>query len=289
MASSYIEDQDMITFHWVTGWGSGAVVTSSEHSFGGIQWKVQFSVTGTVALFNEQRMEVTGFEAVVCLIDNKGCPVGETTLRDEDRYSTSSVRGWARVEFMRKEDIQTPSRGLLMNGNITFRVTIYKGSVPRPEEEGPDIGRDLRHLLDNERFSDLMVKVEGQQIPAFSGILVSRSPVFRAMLEPHTKEWKERVIEIEGFSPQTVQAMVSFMYTDHVEPDTCSLELLNAAEMYDLKKLKVTCERLMISTLTSDNVLDILEKSRHFKALILRNACCDFMAKNLSLIKMTDV
>uniref|UniRef100_A0AC34QS03 BTB domain-containing protein n=1 Tax=Panagrolaimus sp. JU765 TaxID=591449 RepID=A0AC34QS03_9BILA len=92
-------------------------------------------------------------------------------------------------------------------------------------------------LLDDEKFKDFTIRVGDQAFKVHKCVLAIASPVFAAMIESHTKEFKEGRVDIKNFDFDTVKAGVEFMYTRKI-PDELSLDsLLNLykfADKYDL-------------------------------------------------------
>lgn len=52
------------------------------------------------------------------------------------------------------------------------------------------IARDLEAIYKEGRLADFTIVASGRELPAHQIILSARSPVFAAMLEPHTEEAK---------------------------------------------------------------------------------------------------
>lgn len=80
------------------------------------------------------------------------------------------------------------------------------------------IARDLEAIYKEGRLSDFTIVASGRELPAHQIILSARSPVFAAMLEPHTEEAKNsRVIfpdidfEVHSFFTSSLFAMHLFI------------------------------------------------------------------------------
>jgi hypothetical protein len=285
MGSSSVE-----TFDWIlTEFDSkSGLVDGTAHMFCGMKWylKAKIEVSDCITLILSCSHHFSGYEATVSIIDKEGVPVGEVVLKETLKCTTNS---WEVKEFATKGEIMDPKNGLLTEGSLTIRATVCKGKIPEePKGSAPKtllMSRDMEQLLLDGSYSDIELEVEGQRISCHRAILATRSPVFKAMIKPHTKEALESRVEVKGFSVETVKAMITFMYTDHVEAESCSVELLNAAEMYDMKGLKAVCERDLASKLTSENVISLFQEAIKFKALFLRNAAIDFMAENREVVK----
>ncbi|XP_008219561.1 PREDICTED: BTB/POZ domain-containing protein At4g08455-like [Prunus mume] len=91
-------------------------------------------------------------------------------------------------------------------------------------------------------------------VPAHKAVLVSRSPVFRAMLENEMEESLSGTIKIGDVSYDALRAFVNYLYTAEVcldEDMACHLLIL--AEKYQVQHLKDYCEKFLVSKLNWDN------------------------------------
>lgn len=85
-------------------------------------------------------------------------------------------------------------------------------------------------------------------------MLASRSPVFAAMLANEAMvEAQTGQILIKDMSSETIQNFIMYLYTDNVEDDGVSLDLLMMAEKYDMTMLKKECESRLCETVGPEN------------------------------------
>uniref|UniRef100_A0AC34RAP8 BTB domain-containing protein n=1 Tax=Panagrolaimus sp. JU765 TaxID=591449 RepID=A0AC34RAP8_9BILA len=133
-------------------------------------------------------------------------------------------------------------------------------------------------LLEHEESKDFTICAGGQEIKVHKCILSVASPVFSAMLQPHTKEFNEGKVIIEDFDYATVQAGVNLMYKYKSDEKLSLQTLLNLqkfADKYDfvdkdqiaeLLNKKLNLETLKeILTFSKTNMLDKLyEKCVNF-------------------------
>uniref|UniRef100_A0AC34RS31 BTB domain-containing protein n=1 Tax=Panagrolaimus sp. JU765 TaxID=591449 RepID=A0AC34RS31_9BILA len=73
------------------------------------------------------------------------------------------------------------------------------------------IGQTVAFLFD-ETYKDFAFNVQKQTIKVHRNFIAVASPVFAAMLEPHTKEAQEGQVTIIDFDYVTVKAAVDWMY-----------------------------------------------------------------------------
>ncbi|KFK32132.1 hypothetical protein AALP_AA6G202600 [Arabis alpina] len=93
-------------------------------------------------------------------------------------------------------------------------------------------------------------------IPAHKSVLVSRSPVFKAMLENEMEESRSGIIKISDVSYDALRTFVYYLYTAEACLDEqMAYDLLVMSEKYQVKHLKSYCERFLVTKLTWDNAL----------------------------------
>uniref|UniRef100_A0A803LHJ8 BTB domain-containing protein n=1 Tax=Chenopodium quinoa TaxID=63459 RepID=A0A803LHJ8_CHEQI len=85
-------------------------------------------------------------------------------------------------------------------------------------------------------------------------IQASRSPVFKAMLEIEMEESRSGTISISDVSYDALRAFVNYLYTAEACLDEqLACDLLVLAEKYEVKHLKMYCEKFLVSKLNGDN------------------------------------
>ncbi|KAL9265709.1 BTB/POZ domain-containing protein [Drosera capensis] len=91
-------------------------------------------------------------------------------------------------------------------------------------------------------------------VSAHRAVLVSRSPVFKAMFEVEMEESISGTIKISDVTCDSLRAFVNYMYTAEVWLDEqIASELLVLGEKYQVKHLKEYCEKYLVSKLNWDN------------------------------------
>ncbi|TKY74219.1 BTB/POZ domain-containing protein [Spatholobus suberectus] len=93
-------------------------------------------------------------------------------------------------------------------------------------------------------------------IPAHNNVLVSRSPVFKAMLENDMTERRSGTIKISDVSYDTLRAFVNYLYTAEACLDNqMACNLLALGEKYQVKHLKTYCEKYLIAKMNWDKAI----------------------------------
>ncbi|CAB4266847.1 unnamed protein product [Prunus armeniaca] len=124
-------------------------------------------------------------------------------------------------------------------------------------------------------FSDVVLFASDDEaagpVPAHKAVLVSRSPVFRAMFENEMEESLSSTIKIGEVSYRTLGAFVNYLYTAEVRLDqqfACVLFVM--AEKYQVQHLKDYCQKFLVANLNCDNSLStyILAHRHNAKQII---------------------
>ena len=148
-----------------------------------------------------------------------------------------------------------------------------------------------------ESFSDFQITCRNEVKPGRDEKIVFKchkimlstgSPVFHAMFLHDTTENHTNNVDICDFSPEAVRSMLHFFYTGSVNEEMINIELLAAADKYQIDRLKELCEETLATKLRAENVIIALfaanlhgtptfqQKAKHFAAFnwaaIPRNA-----------------
>lgn len=140
-------------------------------------------------------------------------------------------------------------------------------------------------------FSDVVLVASGDSsssdhhavpIPAHKAVLVSRSPVFRAMLENEMEESRSGTIKISDASYEALRAFISYLYTAEACLDEqMACDLLILAEKYQVKHLKTFCERFLVSKLNWDNSIMSYAFAQQHNAKHMLEAALSMITDNM--------
>ncbi|XP_044360920.1 BTB/POZ and MATH domain-containing protein 3-like [Triticum aestivum] len=160
----------------------------------------------------------------------------------------------------------------------------YSVVVPPP----PSLSQDIHRLRQEMWWPDVTFVVDQTKIQAHKLVLAMRSPVFAAQFHGEMKEKTMRSLRIDDMSASTFNAMLHFIYTDELaqtNKGTCHLamvrDLLVAADLYDLERLRLMCENILSKSITVGNVMStlMLVHNRH-SCRQLEASCVEFIASD---------
>ncbi|CAN6299332.1 unnamed protein product [Urochloa humidicola] len=155
----------------------------------------------------------------------------------------------------------------------------------------PSIQQHLGSLLVSGEGTNVTFEVGGETFMAHRCVLAARSPVFKAKLFGPMKEvTTTSTIRIDDIEPQVFGLLLSFIYTDSVLHDHVNgsanksdddmiilwQNLLVAADIYDLQKLKLVCEENLCRYIDATTVASIIALAEQHNYQGLKDACLDF-------------
>lgn len=148
------------------------------------------------------------------------------------------------------------------------------------------------------RFTDVVLVASsedpsaelGLPVPAHKALLVSRSPVFKAMLENEMEESRSGTIKICDVSYDALRAFVNYLYTAEAWlDDQMACDLLVLAEKYQVKHLKAYCDKFLVSRLSWENSIASYGFAHRHNAKHLLEAALSLIMDNMDkLTKMEE-
>merc|ERR1711994_12798 len=104
-------------------------------------------------------------------------------------------------------------------------------------------------------------------------------------MEEKEQKCVDQGVDIQDFTANIVKEMLLCIYTGKVtDMEEHAAGLLAAAEKYDLQELKRMCEESLCSTMTTDNVLDMLVLADLNSAAVVKSAALNLIVENGDLI-----
>ncbi|XP_077213658.1 BTB/POZ domain-containing protein [Tasmannia lanceolata] len=138
-------------------------------------------------------------------------------------------------------------------------------------------------------FTDIVLEATDEEatraIHAHKAVLVSKSPVFKAMLENEMEESRSGTIKISDVSYDVLRSFVHYLYTAEVLLDELlAYELLVLAEKYEVKHLKAICEKFITSKVNNDNAVMSFAFAHRHNAKQLLEAALSFITDNMNTL-----
>ncbi|XP_068704987.1 kelch-like protein diablo [Montipora foliosa] len=153
--------------------------------------------------------------------------------------------------------------------------------------------RTLNSLRKSQTFCDVVLVVEDRRFSAHKVVLAASSPVFKASFTSELTQEKAvdgfEEVPVPDFDPCTVEELLNFVYTGEAGlTEQNALELLVAADYYDISNLKELCAEFLSIYLSPSNCLWIQTIAERYRHKTLHEAATDFICDNLSSIWETE-
>lgn len=144
---------------------------------------------------------------------------------------------------------------------------------------------DFAHLFGDLEFSDVKFVVGEREFLGHKAILAVRSAVFRAMFKSEMIESKQNQVTITDVEPEVFAELLRYIYTDSVQGlNEMALDLLRAADKYDLAKLKAMCEKAACANISEKTAVQMLITADLYRADQLKRATVGFIERNASVL-----
>lgn len=91
------------------------------------------------------------------------------------------------------------------------------------------------------------------------------------------------LVMMEDMGGEALAGFVGFLYTASVSVDVMqkhAVELLSAAEKYDVALLRTLCEHAIANKIDPHNAISTLELARKYDSQVLRAAVLDFVSQD---------
>lgn len=202
--------------------------------------------------------------------------------------------GW--VDFVKYADMTDPSKGFFVLGEVVVKAEIAvlgpkMVEIKDSEPGGDNLATGIHNLFQSKVLSDIKLVVDGRQFECHRAILASRSKVFEAMFRTPMAEAESDTVTIEGITPDTLQLMLQFIYTDTIETADAEPrligDLLKAAKKYDIARLFSLCEKRALTAISVDSAIDWLMLATMVDANAIKRACMQLVTDQMSEIQLT--
>ena len=161
---------------------------------------------------------------------------------------------------------------LIVNGALTIyceietsvdskRLSGHAYDIKQPLNHNKELLEDIEDLHEEMKHSDVTFTVRGNRFEAHKNILSARSKVFAAMFDHPSKEKKTRIVDVTDIEPDVFEELLHYIYTGKVpskQMEEVAVELLAAADKYQLEKLKKACGNYLSYGMSPENCIKLL-------------------------------
>lgn len=143
------------------------------------------------------------------------------------------------------------------------------------------VSQDLKGLMKSNDHN-VTVVINKKQFYVHKCMLVARSRVFSAMFEQEMLEKVNNIVTIKDINSHCFENIIKFIYSGTIDNINdisylLVLEILKAADEYELNQLKEICECKLSSTLNTSNAIKILAIADKFHANKLKKCIMEFI------------
>ncbi|ESQ43348.1 hypothetical protein EUTSA_v10016014mg [Eutrema salsugineum] len=148
----------------------------------------------------------------------------------------------------------------------------------------------INHENNSKSFTDVVLIASDAEavtppIHAHKIVLVSRSPVFKAMLENEMEESHRSIIKINEVSYEVLQNFVNYLYTaEAIVDEQMACDLLIMSEKYQVAYLKRQCEKFLASKLSLEKYLKFYVLAHQHNAKHLLDAALTKIITNMDMV-----
>lgn len=275
----------------------------------GFKWQLKYDTMGSpmstrkficlaIECFSDDFLMAT---ITAGILKNNNAIVMDETIE----YRKHHIAGY----FLKLADqgfIMNPANGILNDDVLTFFCKIEMGTdYPLPvfdfhisgiEDKSSDKNNDLQshkvrlrledfddfeNLLSDPDFSDVKISIENKTVMAHKCILAKRSPVFSAMFRSDMRELRNNDVEVKDIKYDIFMELLRFIYSGKVNQlQVIAMDLLVAADMYQLENLKILCEIELMKQLGVDNAVQILKLADKHRVERLKKQAIGYIVEN---------
>ncbi|KAL8195616.1 hypothetical protein R6Q57_026019 [Mikania cordata] len=139
----------------------------------------------------------------------------------------------------------------------------------------------LGKMFSESIHTDIVINASDGSIGAHRAVLAARSSVFMSMFSHELKEKEMSVINISDMSIEDCQVFLSYIYGNIMDQNFLDhrLDLLRAADKYDVMDLKEACHESLLEDIDTSNVLERLQNASLYHLPKLKICCMQYLVK----------
>ncbi|CAD6212665.1 unnamed protein product [Miscanthus lutarioriparius] len=269
---------------------TGKSIQSRPFIVGGRRWCINYYPNGTrsedadfISVFlslDESAGGPVKARAKFELLDRAGNPLQLESHTTDLRVFSPGGSGYGFNDFIKREFLENCDVIIPKELHTEDRIVSLLDVVPPP-----DLNQYLADLLKSKEGTDVTFQVAGESFSAHRFLLAARSRVFKAELWGAMKESTATgdCIRIDDMLPQVFKALLHFIYTDSLpqmeeqEEAAMAQHLLEAADRYDMQRLKLICEEKLYRHLDVGTAATTLVLAEQHSCRGLKQACIEFL------------
>ncbi|KAK7814991.1 hypothetical protein U0070_024334 [Myodes glareolus] len=247
----------------------------------GVPWKLHIWIESLRTSFSQSRYSVV-----------QGLLRDFSSIKEEE-YNEELVTEGFQLMF----DILKTSKNDSVLQQLAAIFTHCYGSSPIPSI--PEIRKTLParldpHFLNNKEMSDVTFLVEGKLFYAHKVLLVTASNRFKTLMTNKSEQDGDsgKMIEISDIKYHIFQMLMQYLYyggTESMEIPTADiLQLLSAANLFQLDALQRHCEILCSQTLSVESAVNTYKYAKIHNAPELALFCEGFFLKHMKALLEQD-
>ena len=181
---------------------------------------------------------------------------------------------------------------------LTFSSLLMESLLePITDNEEHSFCTEMMKRLDiqrrNELFCDVILEVgsgdDQARVTAHRNVLCAASPFFYNALNSDMKEKKEGVIRLEEMSKASMEEVLDYLYTGHVEiSKENAFELFAQADYFLIPSLKALSSKFILQTLDLSNCIMAYYFAIKYQWEELQNGARDFILANFVAVAGTE-
>ncbi|KVH99252.1 BTB/POZ-like protein [Cynara cardunculus var. scolymus] len=158
--------------------------------------------------------------------------------------------------------------------------SIWSEGFPQKDSNSPALS-SIGKMLSESIHTDIVICASDGNIGAHRAVLAARSPVFRSMFSHDLKEKEMSAINISDMSLEACEAFLSYIYSNIRHEDFLihRLDLIRAADKYDVSDLKDACQESLLEDIDTKNVLERLQNAYLYRLPRLKVCCIEYLVK----------
>lgn len=143
----------------------------------------------------------------------------------------------------------------------------------------------LKDMLDNNKFIDCVLRIQGKEFPCHRLVLAACSPYFRAMFLSDLEESKKKEIDLEDVDPDVMGKILHYIYTSEIEITEKNVQdIFSVANMFQIPSIFTVCVSFLQKKLCLSNCLAIFRLGLMLDCPRLAVSARDFLCDRFNLI-----